>query len=90
MNDPTLDKIVSVIVRAVHPNKIILFGSRARGDARPDSDYDFVVIKEGEMDEHATSVSVYVNLAQERDIIASVDKIPVSAAAHEGITAYAG
>ena len=47
MNDPTLDKIVSVIVRAVHPNKIILFGSRARGDALDDSDWDVALFIDG-------------------------------------------
>ncbi|MFZ1475447.1 MAG: nucleotidyltransferase domain-containing protein [Anaerolineae bacterium] len=28
-----------------HPQKIILFGSRARGDAQPDSDYDLLLIE---------------------------------------------
>lgn len=27
----------------VQPSRVILFGSRARGDSRPDSDYDLVV-----------------------------------------------
>ncbi|WP_295445609.1 nucleotidyltransferase domain-containing protein [uncultured Thiodictyon sp.] len=33
-----LQQIVETIVRAVDPETIILFGSRARGEARPDSD----------------------------------------------------
>jgi len=40
--DAQLNKIVQTIVDYIHPAKIILFGSRARGNARPDSDYDFV------------------------------------------------
>ncbi|MEO5327060.1 MAG: nucleotidyltransferase domain-containing protein [Magnetococcus sp. THC-1_WYH] len=32
------------IVATVHPERIILFGSYARGDAHPDSDVDLLVI----------------------------------------------
>lgn len=34
-----LREMVDLIVREVEPEAIILFGSRARGDARPDSDF---------------------------------------------------
>jgi uncharacterized protein len=39
-------EMVRVIVEVAKPNKVILFGSRAKGTARADSDYDFLVIKE--------------------------------------------
>ena len=42
-----LDEIVRRIVETAEPEKIILFGSTARGDARPDSDLDFLVVKAG-------------------------------------------
>ncbi len=45
--DPVLRRIVEVIVKEIDPDKIILFGSRARGDYKEDSDYDILVIKEG-------------------------------------------
>lgn len=40
-----LDKIISGVVRIADPDKIILFGSRATGKARKDSDYDILVLK---------------------------------------------
>ena len=40
-----LHQIVETIVREVSPETIILFGSRARGDARSDSDVDLLVVE---------------------------------------------
>ena len=39
-----LDEMVQRIVERFHPEKIILFGSHARGDADPDSDFDILVL----------------------------------------------
>jgi predicted nucleotidyltransferase len=39
-----LDELVRRIVEAVHPLKIILFGSAARGEMGPDSDVDVMVV----------------------------------------------
>ena len=39
-----LDKLVRRIVDAVHPLKIILFGSAVRGEMGPDSDFDLLVV----------------------------------------------
>lgn len=41
-----LDSIAKAIVDVSHPLKIILFGSRARGNAHADSDIDILVIGE--------------------------------------------
>jgi predicted nucleotidyltransferase len=40
-----LQQMVEVIVRERSPEAIILFGSRARGNARADSDVDLLVIE---------------------------------------------
>lgn len=40
-----LRRLVDIIVREADPEAIILFGSRARGDARADSDIDLLVIE---------------------------------------------
>jgi type I restriction enzyme S subunit len=45
MDDKVVQKIVQRIVEAVEPEKIILFGSAARGEMGPDSDLDLLVIK---------------------------------------------
>lgn len=36
--------MVARIVEVLHPVQVWLFGSRARGEARPDSDWDFMAI----------------------------------------------
>jgi predicted nucleotidyltransferase len=46
-NIPFLDKIVSLIVSAAAPDKIILFGSYARGDNTSKSDIDLLIVKNG-------------------------------------------
>ena len=42
--DPILDEIVRRLVLHLAPRQILLFGSRARGDARADSDYDLLLV----------------------------------------------
>jgi hypothetical protein len=42
--DPALSEVVRRLVEAYRPERIYLFGSVARGDAGPDSDYDILVV----------------------------------------------
>lgn len=42
--DPILAQIVRRLVAAYEPQRIYLFGSQARGDAGPDSDYDLLIV----------------------------------------------
>ena len=46
MNDPLADAAASALMKAAPMgSRVVLFGSRARGTARPDSDLDFLVIE---------------------------------------------
>ena len=45
VTDALIDRMVEKIVEAADPEQVILFGSRARGDAREDSDIDLIVIE---------------------------------------------
>jgi uncharacterized protein len=40
-----IDNITAQLIEKYKPEKIILFGSAARGDAAPDSDVDLLIIK---------------------------------------------
>ncbi len=47
--DPKLDAIVKKLTDHFNPTRVFLFGSKARGTAGPDSDYDiFLVVKSSE------------------------------------------
>ena len=43
-SDPVLAEVVRRLVEAYRPERIYLFGSVARGDAGPHSDYDILVV----------------------------------------------
>jgi predicted nucleotidyltransferase len=50
LHPEALKDIVARIVRVAHPDKIILFGSAARGQMGRSSDVDLLVIKSGTFD----------------------------------------
>jgi len=43
-DDPMLSEIVRNLASEFHPERIYLFGSKARGDSGADSDYDLVMV----------------------------------------------
>ena len=43
--DPMIEEIVQAVVKAATPERIILFGSTARGKLGPDSDVDLLVVE---------------------------------------------
>src|SRR5712671_5992654 len=54
-----LDDVVRRVVAAADPERIILFGSAARGAMRHDSDIDLLVIKAGRYDYHRVISDIY-------------------------------
>lgn len=55
VTEATLERMVRAIVEEVGPEQVILFGSRARGDQRKDSDIDLIVmmLRAAERDDEA-------------------------------------
>jgi uncharacterized protein len=58
-----IDEMVGRIVQRFDPERIILFGSAARGEAGPDSDVDLLVVMrvDGSQREKAVEIGVAVN-----------------------------
>jgi predicted nucleotidyltransferase len=46
VTDALLEEITRAIVETAKPRKVVLFGSRARGNAHPESDIDILVIED--------------------------------------------
>ena len=62
-----LDRMVQAIVNEADPEQVILFGSRARGDATAESDFDLIVVEAEPFgagrSRHAEEVRLYRVLA---------------------------
>jgi predicted nucleotidyltransferase len=102
MDQALLDDIVRRIVEVAHPERIILFGSAARGDMGPDSDVDLLVVKSGvasrgrlEEEIHLSffglgaSVDVVVATLEDIDIFRDRPGTVIQPALEEGIEVYA-
>ncbi|MBI2940397.1 MAG: nucleotidyltransferase domain-containing protein [Chloroflexi bacterium] len=57
-----LDEIIRRVVEVAQPEKIILFGSAARGTMGPHSDVDLLVVKGGRFDQGRLTGDIYMNL----------------------------
>jgi predicted nucleotidyltransferase len=101
MSGNVVADIVRRIVEAVGPDRIIVFGSRARGDARPDSDFDVLVIKKSDEPRYRRAVPLYMALAdlpvevevmvytpEEVEEWSQVPQAFVTTAVREGTTIY--
>ena len=101
LNDDLVRDIVRRIVDTVQPEKVILFGSQARGAGRPNSDFDVLVIKQSDEPRYRRSAPLYAALADlpvEVDVMAytpeeveewsEVPQAFVTTALREGTTIY--
>ena len=81
-----LDGLVRRIAERFAPDKIILFGSRARGDAAADSDIDLLVLFAEVADPNHLAAELYASLAdfaRPKDIIVSTS-VPLRALPERG------
>lgn len=101
VDEDLLGEIVRRLVKAIDPDRIVLFGSRARGDARVDSDVDLLVVKDSDEPPHRRVISAYralTGLGIPKDIIwrtpreiedwAGVQNYVTTRALHEGRVLY--
>lgn len=58
VDEQLLRHITDRIVQHFHPHRIVLFGSHARGDARPDSDVDLLVVMDSDKSFHQRGYEV--------------------------------
>jgi predicted nucleotidyltransferase len=102
MDQALLDEIVRRVVEVAHPDRIILFGSAARGETGPDSDVDLLVVKSGVSYRGRLEEEIHLNffglgtpvdvvVATPEDIEAFRDKIGsiIAPALKEGVEIYA-
>ena len=62
VNQASLDEIVRRIVEVAAPERIILFGSAARGQMGPHSDLDLLVIKSGDFHRGHLAEEIYLKM----------------------------
>jgi predicted nucleotidyltransferase len=76
-NEQIVRQAVDLLLRAAPAgSKVILFGSHARGEARPDSDLDFLVVEPRVKNRYAEMIRLREAL---RNLDSAVDVLVVSA-----------
>ncbi len=62
LKETTLNELVRRIVETVHPRRILLFGSAARGQMGPNSDLDILVVMPDGVHRRRTAQDIYCSL----------------------------
>ncbi|MFP4467094.1 MAG: nucleotidyltransferase domain-containing protein [Candidatus Goldiibacteriota bacterium] len=68
----SIKKAVNIIVRTADPEKVILFGSAAKGEKKKPADYDLLILKSNIKKKRQMGRRIYMNF---RDIGAPIDII---------------
>jgi predicted nucleotidyltransferase len=102
VTDAMLQEIVRRILSAGQPLRIVLFGSHATGQARPDSDLDLLIIEKSDMPRYrraARYLKALVGVYPAKDVVvwtpqeieewAQVPNSFITTALREGRTLYA-
>ena len=96
-----LGEIVTRILAVGAPYRIVLFGSRARGDARPDSDLDLLIVEDSSLPRHRRApryLRALVGVSPAKDVVVwtpaeiqawqNVPQAFITTALREGQTLY--
>jgi len=103
IQDRTLQEIVQRVLSVGGPHKVILFGSRARSEAKPGSDYDLLVIEPSDLPRYRRAAKyrkALTGVCAAKDIvvwtpeeIAEWRNVPnafITTALNEGVVLYEG
>jgi predicted nucleotidyltransferase len=72
ITDELLGEIVRRILATGSPERIVLFGSRARSEARPDSDLDLLIVEQSDLPRYkraARYLRALIGLFPAKDIV---------------------
>jgi len=81
-------ELLDPVVAYFNPRRVILFGSRARGDARPDSDIDLLVVVDD--DTPPEKLTLKAGYAARRPYHDAADVFPVREATFQRKSQIAG
>ena len=62
VSEEALEEIIRRVVEVARPERIILFGSAARGEMGPNSDVDLLVVKGGKFDQRRLTGDICLSL----------------------------